>query len=121
LACHKLIFDGSSNDLAWDGESKRIIAVGDGRERYGHAFMFDTGSSTGEIIGHAKVCSFTALFPSMMHMKSLRQSMPYQSVTSVHSGQPLLEMMHKSYSITVTWNVAQSWCVLMIHRGTLQV
>lgn len=22
------------NDLAWDGESKRIIAVGDGRERY---------------------------------------------------------------------------------------
>lgn len=23
-----------SNDLEWDGESKRIIAVGDGREKY---------------------------------------------------------------------------------------
>ena len=23
----------SSNDLAWDGESKRIIAVGDGKEK----------------------------------------------------------------------------------------
>jgi hypothetical protein len=24
---------GRINDLAWDGESKRIVAVGDGRER----------------------------------------------------------------------------------------
>lgn len=45
-----------SNDLEWDGESKRIIAVGDGREKFGHAFMMDTGTSTGEIIGHTKVC-----------------------------------------------------------------
>lgn len=67
------------NDLAWDGESKRIIAVGDGRERqghifisndspksfyvwlirvvvrFGHVFAMDTGSSAGEIIGHSKV------------------------------------------------------------------
>ena len=73
----------SSNDLEWDGESKRIIAVGDGKEkwvvicvalrgpkgltggmwnalfsRFGHAFMFDSGSSTGEILGHSKVPSF---------------------------------------------------------------
>ena len=59
-------------------ESKRIIAVGDGRDkcvfdpihnnlnhtylllmvRFGHAFMMDTGSSTGEIIGHSKVRFF---------------------------------------------------------------
>lgn len=69
-----------SNDLAWDGESKRIIAVGDGKEksvqpftsdvgairqsqnlfvlvetRFGHAFLVDMGSSTGEILGHSKV------------------------------------------------------------------
>ena len=68
------------NDLAWDGESKRIIAVGDGKEKsvlppnYGHyqaeltnetrfgaAFMMDTGSSTGEILGHSKVCFFSKL------------------------------------------------------------
>lgn len=43
------------NDLEWDGESKRIIAVGDGRGKFGHAFMMDTGTSTGEISGHSKV------------------------------------------------------------------
>jgi hypothetical protein len=26
-------YDSLSNDLEWDGESKRIIAVGDGREK----------------------------------------------------------------------------------------
>ena len=26
-------YDSHSNDLEWDGESKRIIAVGDGREK----------------------------------------------------------------------------------------
>lgn len=26
-------FDKISNDLEWDGESKRIIAVGDGKEK----------------------------------------------------------------------------------------
>jgi hypothetical protein len=62
------------NDLAWDGESKRIIAVGDGKKevgvltsfnlvqrhslatnRFGHAFMMASGTSTGEITAHAKV------------------------------------------------------------------
>ena len=28
-----LFFDKISNDLEWDGESKRIIAVGDGKEK----------------------------------------------------------------------------------------
>lgn len=28
------IISGTIKDLAWDGESKRIIAVGDGKERY---------------------------------------------------------------------------------------
>jgi hypothetical protein len=28
------------NDLAWDGESKRIIAVGDGKEKLGSAMLF---------------------------------------------------------------------------------
>ena len=30
--------EAGRNDLAWDGESKRIIAVGDGRETYVHAY-----------------------------------------------------------------------------------
>ncbi|KZT25763.1 WD40 repeat-like protein [Neolentinus lepideus HHB14362 ss-1] len=55
------VISGRINDLDWDGESKRIIAVGDGREKFGHAFMMDTGSSTGEIIGHSKVINAVAI------------------------------------------------------------
>ncbi|KAH9440827.1 hypothetical protein MJO29_004716 [Puccinia striiformis f. sp. tritici] len=47
---------GKINDLAWDSENggKRIIAVGEGRERFGHAFTIDGGNSVGEIAGHSK-------------------------------------------------------------------
>ncbi|KAL0959696.1 hypothetical protein HGRIS_011391 [Hohenbuehelia grisea] len=55
------VISGKINDLAWDGESKRIIAVGDGREKFGHAFMMESGSSTGEIIGHSKVINAVAI------------------------------------------------------------
>ena len=34
LTLNSKIIAGRINDLAWDGESKRIIAVGDGKERY---------------------------------------------------------------------------------------
>ncbi|KAK9236911.1 quinon protein alcohol dehydrogenase-like superfamily [Lipomyces kononenkoae] len=47
------IISGRINDLAWDSESKRIIAVGDGKERFGHCFTFDSGNSVGEIAGHS--------------------------------------------------------------------
>ncbi|KAF9359343.1 hypothetical protein BGX26_012547 [Mortierella sp. AD094] len=62
---------GKVNDIAWDGESKRIIAVGDGREKFAHAFMFDTGSSCGEIMGHSKVVNTVAI----------RQTRPFRAVT----------------------------------------
>ncbi|KAG8832221.1 WD40 repeat-like protein [Serendipita sp. 399] len=65
-------FAGKINDLSWDGESKRIIAVGDGRERFGHAFMFDTGSSAGEISGHSKA----------INAVSLRHQRPFRAVTA---------------------------------------
>ncbi|KAF8348597.1 WD40-repeat-containing domain protein [Amanita rubescens] len=48
------VISGPIHDLAWDGESKRIIAVGNGREKFGHAFLMETGSSVGEIMGHSK-------------------------------------------------------------------
>jgi len=43
------VISGRINDIAWDGESRRIIAVGDGKERYGHAFTFDSGNTVGEV------------------------------------------------------------------------
>ncbi|KAI0036110.1 WD40 repeat-like protein [Vararia minispora EC-137] len=73
------------NDLEWDGDSKRIIAVGDGKEKFGHAFMFDTGTSTGEIIGHSKA----------INAVSIRHQRPFRAATAAddnlivfHQGAP---------------------------------
>ncbi|CAB5378304.1 unnamed protein product [Rhizophagus irregularis] len=60
------------NDISWDFESKRIIAVGNGKERHGHAFLFDTGSSAGEIGGHSKV----------INSVSIRQKRPMRAATA---------------------------------------
>lgn len=38
LLSHRFSFLSFSNDLSWDGESKRIIAVGDGRDKYDFFF-----------------------------------------------------------------------------------
>ncbi|KAJ3216006.1 WD repeat-containing protein 1 [Dinochytrium kinnereticum] len=54
---------GRINDISWDFESKRLIAVGEGKDRFGHAFLFDTASSVGEISGHSKTINATAIRP----------------------------------------------------------
>ncbi|KAI8884882.1 WD40 repeat-like protein, partial [Backusella circina FSU 941] len=63
---------GKISDIAWDSDSKRIIAVGEGKERFGHAFAFDTLSSVGEITGHSKV----------INSVSIRQQRPFRAVTA---------------------------------------
>ncbi|ORZ21130.1 WD40-repeat-containing domain protein [Absidia repens] len=63
---------GKITDIAWDSESKRVIAVGEGRERFGHAFLFDSLSSVGEITGHSKV----------INSVSIRQQRPFRAVTA---------------------------------------
>ncbi|KZT65291.1 WD40 repeat-like protein [Daedalea quercina L-15889] len=79
------VLSGSVKDLEWDGESKRIIAVGDGRDKFGHAFMFDTGSSTGEIIGHSKVINAVAI----RHQRPFRAATASDDATIVfHQGAP---------------------------------
>ncbi|KIM46699.1 hypothetical protein M413DRAFT_440287 [Hebeloma cylindrosporum] len=79
------VISGRVNDLAWDGESKRIIAVGDGKEKFGAAFMMDTGSSTGEILGHSKA----------INAVSIRHQRPFRAATAgddaliiFHTGAP---------------------------------
>ncbi|KAI1107064.1 WD40 repeat-like protein [Jackrogersella minutella] len=57
------IISGRINDIAWDGDSQRIIAVGDGRERFGHAITADSGNSVGEVSGHSKVINSVAIRP----------------------------------------------------------
>ncbi|CAG2103275.1 unnamed protein product [Medioppia subpectinata] len=54
-------FVGNIKDLSWSPDSQRIVAVGEGRERFGHVFMMETGTSVGEIAGHSKTinsCDF---------------------------------------------------------------
>jgi len=79
------VLSGAVKDLEWDGESKRIIAVGDGRDKFGHAFMFDTGSSTGEIIGHSKAVNAVAI----RHQRPFRAATASDDTTIVfHQGAP---------------------------------
>ncbi|KAI8960951.1 WD40 repeat-like protein [Daldinia sp. FL1419] len=55
------IISGRINDIAWDGDSQRIIAVGDGRERFGHCITADSGNSVGEVSGHSKIINSVAI------------------------------------------------------------
>ncbi|CAI6335064.1 unnamed protein product [Periconia digitata] len=65
------IIAGRINDLAWDGDSQRIIAVGDGKERFGHCITADSGNSVGEISGHS----------SQINTVAIRQQRPLRAVT----------------------------------------
>ncbi|TVY21724.1 putative WD repeat-containing protein [Lachnellula arida] len=65
------IISGRINDIAWDGDSQRIIAVGDGRERFGHCITADSGNSVGEISGHS----------STINTVSIRQQRPLRAAT----------------------------------------
>jgi WD repeat-containing protein 1 (actin-interacting protein 1) len=70
------IINGRINDIAWDGDSQRIIAVGDGREKFGACITADSGNSVGEIIGHSKVINAVAL----------KQQRPFRAATVSDDG-----------------------------------
>lgn len=65
------IIGGRINDLAWDGDSARIIAVGNGKEKFGHCITADSGNSVGEISGHS----------SQINCVSIRQQRPLRAAT----------------------------------------
>ncbi|KAK6907373.1 hypothetical protein I203_101367 [Kwoniella mangroviensis CBS 8507] len=62
---------GKINDLAWDGESKRIIVGGEGKDKFGAAFFMDSGSSCGEITGHSKP----------INALSIRHQRPFKAIS----------------------------------------
>ncbi|OQD73207.1 hypothetical protein PENDEC_c016G05419 [Penicillium decumbens] len=66
------IVNGRINDLAWDGDSQRIIAVGDGKQRYGHCITWDSGNTVGEIYGHTQ----------QINSVSIRQQRPLRAATA---------------------------------------
>lgn len=57
------IVNGRINDLAWDADSQRIIAVGDGKQRYGHCISWDSGNTVGEIYGHTQAINSVSIRP----------------------------------------------------------
>lgn len=62
---------GRITDLVWDGESKRIGVAGEGKDKFGHFFLIDSGSSCGEVTGHSKVTNSIAI----------KTTRPYRAVT----------------------------------------
>ncbi|KAI8492780.1 WD repeat-containing protein 1 [Branchiostoma belcheri] len=48
---------GAIKDIAWSPDSKRIAICGDGKEKFAHCFLWDTGSSVGELVGISKVAN----------------------------------------------------------------
>ncbi len=50
------VLSGPILDIAWSPDNQRLIVVGDGKERFGAALLWDSGASVGEITGHSKVC-----------------------------------------------------------------
>ncbi|KAJ3125479.1 WD repeat-containing protein 1 [Nowakowskiella sp. JEL0407] len=104
------IISGKITDLAWDHESKRIIAVGEGRDRFGHAFLFDSGSSCGEITGHAKT----------INSVSVRQSRPFRAVTA--SDDMTVNFYHGTpykYNLTIKDHTRFVQCVRFSPTGDL--
>jgi WD repeat-containing protein 1 (actin-interacting protein 1) len=65
------ILSGAVYDIAWDGDSQRIIAVGEGKARRGHCFTWDSGNSVGEIEGHS----------NRINCVSVRQQRPIRAAT----------------------------------------
>ncbi|CAD5217207.1 unnamed protein product [Bursaphelenchus okinawaensis] len=55
---------GPIRDIAWDSESKRIAAVGEAREKFGHVFLFDTGTSAGNLTGQSRPVSSVDFKPT---------------------------------------------------------
>jgi WD repeat-containing protein 1 (actin-interacting protein 1) len=66
------IINGRINDIAWDGDSQRIIAVGDGKQRFGHCVTADSGNTVGEISGHS----------AQVQAVSIRQQRPLRAATA---------------------------------------
>ncbi|CCG20608.1 actin cytoskeleton component [Candida orthopsilosis Co 90-125] len=65
------VMSGPIRSIAWDADNSRIIAVGQGKEKFGHAFSWDTGNSIGDIQGHS----------STINAVDIKPQRPYRAAT----------------------------------------
>jgi len=55
---------GPIKDLAWSSDNQRLVVVGEGREKFGHVFLADTGTSNGDITGQTRPINTVDFKPS---------------------------------------------------------
>eukprot|EP00056_Hartaetosiga_gracilis_P021022 m.22401 g.22401 ORF g.22401 m.22401 type:complete len:597 (-) comp8836_c0_seq1:2086-3876(-) len=83
---------GAILDLQWSPDSKRIVVSGNGGELFCHAFLWDSGSSVGKMIGHTKVANSI----------DFRMQRPFRSASASDDGKvcfyhgPPFKLDHKS-------------------------
>ena len=68
------VLQGSILDISWDSEGQRVLAVGEGREKFGHAFNAETGSSIGEISGHSRRINACSIRPFAKPIRAVTAS-----------------------------------------------
>ncbi|KAH7828313.1 WD repeat-containing protein 1 [Monocercomonoides exilis] len=78
----KKSFSNGVLDLDWTEDSKRICVVGDGKDTKAEVWMWDSGSSTGEISGHT----------SRVQGCAIKQTRPYRLATC---GEDMLTNFYK--------------------------
>jgi len=61
---------GAIKDIAWTEDSKRIAVCGEGRDKFAHAIMWDTGTGVGSLTGQTKSCNSV----------SIKQDRPYRLI-----------------------------------------
>lgn len=57
------ILSGPIKSIAWDADNSRIIAVGQGKDKFGHCFTWDSGNTIGEIQGHSEAINAVDIKP----------------------------------------------------------
>eukprot|EP00794_Sanderia_malayensis_P005444 gene5444-6126_t len=66
------VLGGAIKDIAWTEDSKRIAVGGEGKEKFAHVFMWDTGTSVGTLAGMSK----------SVNNVDIKQNRPYRCVTA---------------------------------------
>lgn len=57
------VLSGPIKSIAWDADNTRIIAVGQGKDKFGHCFTWDSGNTIGEIQGHSETINAVDIKP----------------------------------------------------------
>uniref|UniRef100_A0A9J7YZ34 WD repeat domain 1 n=1 Tax=Cyprinus carpio carpio TaxID=630221 RepID=A0A9J7YZ34_CYPCA len=98
-------FGGKIKDIAWTEDSKRVAVVGEGREKFGAVFLWDSGSSVGEIVGHSKI----------INSVDIKQTRPYRLVTgSDDNCTTFLEGPPFKFKCTISVSLELLFCVVLV-------